>query len=673
MGFKVARTIGFLLKLFMPRRKNGKASLDRRSDLTSFSRAPASQLLWVVGICSVISVAALVCFWPLHRSDFVNFDDPDYVTENRQAQSGIHWTTVQWAFGTRRAGNWHPVTWLSHSLDCQLFGLDPGAHHLVNLGFHAANAMLVFLLFRKMTGALWRPALLAALFALHPLHVEAVAWISERKEVLSSFFFMLTVLAYARYAQGRGAPREPPISPSAEGSRTGLPQPRLLASFAPWYLGALLLFALGLLSKPMLVTTPFVLLLLDYWPLQRIGHDPTFRKETLTRLFAEKIPFLVLSIASCVVTFQVQQQAGAVKADLSLWERVQNAIVSYAEYIGRLFWPLKLSVIYPHPGKWPAGVVLVSFLLLVLVTVFVFTTGRKRKYLVVGWLWFLGTLVPVIGLVQVGHQSTADRYTYLPLTGLFLMLVWGVRHCVFAVADKEATFSYPAAAAACLVLGVCAALTHRQVTYWQDGETLFRQALKATRNNFMAHNHLAMYFSDHGDTTAALEQYRISAMINPAFGETQNNLGVELARKGDLGEALTCFSNAVSIDPRQAAAHNNLGMALSARGQPLEAVAEYEKCLLIEPDNARAHGNLARTLTGLGRLDEAIGHYRQASKLNPADVEAHLNLANVLAQQGNLEEALRECNEVLRLKPDHELARQAVVILRNGMKEKGNP
>jgi len=415
-------------------------------------------------VCLLLAVGTLLTFCTVARNDFVNYDDPDYVTANSHVQGGLNWENVRWAFTSGHASNWHPLTWLSHMIDCQVFGQWAWAHHLVNVGFHIASTILLFLTLRKMSGALWRSAFVAALFALHPLHVESVAWISERKDVLSTFFLWLTLAAYVCYVEqstvqgprsAGGGTKGRSLKSQVPGPKLQVPNPKSqLADPGPQgpdpetqgshftfyvlcstfhvspsgvrsYLLALACFALGLMSKPMLVTVPFLLLLLDYWPLERFPRNLQDSEHRISlALVAEKLPFLALCLASSVVTFLVQRKGGAVSTSLSLAARIGNAVVSYARYMGKMCWPQNLSVLYPHPGHWPIWQVVASSILVVGISGAVVWMSKNRPYLAVGWLWFLGALLPVIGLVQVGIQSMADRYTYIPLIGLFIALVW---------------------------------------------------------------------------------------------------------------------------------------------------------------------------------------------------------------------------------------------------------
>ncbi len=637
----------------------------------------------------LLALATSTVFLQVVRNEFVNYDDPDYVSANTHVETGVTWKNVAWAFTTGHASNWHPLTWMSHMLDCQLFGQRAGAHHLVSAGFHVVNTLLLFLVLKSLTGALWRSALVAALFALHPLHVESVAWISERKDVLSTFFFVLTLLAYARYAEGRKQKAESRNQKAGNIQRpvTGGQSVSHDLPSSIFYLLSLLLFALGLMSKPMLVTLPFLLLLLDYWPLYRIGRSehgstrlqsvaPAGRSTSLWRLVAEKIPFLALSVISSYVTLIVQRKGGAVSTTISLGARLCNALVAYARYIGKMFWPQKLSVLYPHPGSWTAWEVAASGILLLAIFAVVIVFGRKRRYLVVGWLWFFGMLVPVIGLVQVGVQSMADRYTYVSLIGLFIMIVWGGAEIILAQSggslspDRQSPRSkeIPSpqqrsdvagilvarswAPGIVLVLLVCGVVSWRQLHYWRDSEALFRHAVLVTDKNYLAYNNLGFFLSHKGKTAEALENYRKSLSINPAYEDALNNVGYVLALQKKHQEAIGYYEAALRVRPNQADVHNNLGNALSELGRIDEAMQQYELTLKLKPEHADAHNNLGIALAMRGRLDEAKKQFEEAIRSKPNDAGAHSNLGNALAAQHRLSEAIKEYQESLRLKPD---------------------
>ena len=648
-------------------------------------------------LCMLLALCTFAVFLPVARQGFVNYDDSDYVTENSHVLGGLNWANIVWAFTTGHASNWHPLTWLSHMLDCQLFGNQAGPQHLVSVGFHVANALLLFLLLRRMTGALWRSVLVAALFALHPLHVESVAWASERKDVLSGFFFLLTIGAYVRYVERRGASRggggkggveekpegrrpkterrpKPDIrnaksvggstAPHSEAARGGSRATRLPAS--AFYLAALGLFALGLMSKPMLVTLPFVLLLLDYWPLQRFELSTLNpQPSTLFHLVVEKAPFFLLAAASSVITFIVQRKGGAVSTSLTVGARIANALVSYIRYIGKTFWPVDLSILYPHPGRWPAWQVIASAALLLAIFAAVLVLARRRPYLAVGWLWFCGTLVPAIGLVQVGIQSMADRYTYLPLIGLFIMLVWGANELI-----PERPWRRPALAIGGLsLLAASALLTQRQVQFWRDSEALFGHAVQVTRDNYLAYNNLGFYQSGMGRTAEAMKNYRHALEINPAYEDALNNLGYALAGQKKFAEAIPYYEAALRVRPNHAEVHNNLGNALSELGRIDEAIQHYLIVLAQKPDHADAHNNLGIALAMKGKLDEAIPHFQAAIRSKPSYASAHSNLGNALAAQHKLDSAIREYKEALQLKPNDA---QAQNNLGNALAEQGN-
>jgi len=655
----------------------------------------------------VLLLVTFSVFLPVVSHEFVNYDDPDYVTANPHVQSGLKWENVIWAFTTGHASNWHPLTWLSHMLDCQLFGQHPGAQHLTNAGFHVLNTVLLLLVLRRLTGALWRSALVAALFALHPLHVESVAWISERKDVLSTLLFLLTIWAYSKYVGRRASSVQAP-SP--------LEERRHFLHVSGYYSLTLLFFALGLMSKPMLVTMPFVLLLLDYWPLNRlspwipdsgakgVGHGATAQKQTHHRTLAtilgliiEKIPFLALSLLSSYITFLVQQKGGAVSTSISLGARIANALISYCRYVGKMFWPENLSVLYPHPGRWPVWEVAVSGSLLLLIFLAVAVLGRKRPYLWVGWLWFFGMLVPVIGLVQVGVQSMADRYTYVPLIGLFMMLVWGCGDVVLAklrtdrkleiVSAKSSPsppreeragerrpfphtgFPAPATSgawslefpwslelgawgiAAALLLLCCALVTLRQVQYWRNSETLFAHAVQVTKNNYLAYNNLGFYQSAAGKTSEAMENYRMALKINPSYEDALNNMGYALAGQKKYAEAIPYYEAALRVRPNHVEVHNNLGNALSEIGKIDAAISQYRFVLEQKPDHADAHNNLGIALAMRGQIEEAVNHFHEAIRFKPNYSSAHSNLGNAFAVQHKFEDAIKEYQESLRLQP----------------------
>jgi Flp pilus assembly protein TadD len=611
----------------------------------------------IVGV--LLALVTLLVYLPVRHYAFVDYDDPDYVTDNPIVQAGLTWSGFQWAFTTGHASNWHPLTWLSHMVDCQLFGLNAGRHHLVNVLFHATNAVLLLLLLWRMTGAFWRSALIAALFAWHPLHVESVAWVAERKDVLSTFFGLLTLMAYVRYAQRR---------------------------LKVDYLLALFFFACGLMAKPMLVTLPFVFLLLDYWPLRRVTGDgwqvtgdkkpvgqlSTFNSSAfafgcgatapkrsedgqLSTLFLEKWPFFALAAASCVVTFVAQKRGEAV-APLEwcpLSSRIGNAAVAYVKYLFNSVYPVNLAVIYPLPKEIPLMQVVGAMLVLAVISGLIWRARRQRPYLVTGWLWYLGMLVPVIGLVQVGLQSMADRYTYLPLIGVFLGAVFGLGDLAVRLRLKSTLLVLVAV----IVLAGCLFATVRQLQYWQDGETLFERALAVTKDNPIAQSSLGTALGEAGRLPEAMEHFREALRLKPGSALAHNNLGNALLHTGQPQEAMEHFREALRLRPDDAEAHNNLGVALAQTGQPQEAMEHFREALRLKPDDAKTHYNLGVALAQTGQPQEAIKHYQEALRLQPNLPEAHCNLGITLTRIGRLMEAIAQFRTALQLQPDLAAAR----------------
>ena len=473
-----------------------------------------------LGICLLLVAVTLAVYWPVMRYDFINYDDPDYFTANTHVQTGLTLPNMVWAFSTRRTTNWHPLTWLSLMLDAELFGKGPVGPHFTNLLLHAANTVLLFLLLRRLTAANWRSALVAALFALHPLHVESVAWISERKDVLSTFLGLLTLLFYAGYAQGVTVD-------TCRVTRTESILSRVTCHVSRFYWLALLFFVLGLMSKPMLVTLPLVMLLLDWWPLGRMSRVEG-RGSRVRSLVLEKIPFFLLSAISCVVTFIAQQKGGSVISlvKISFAGRIENTFVSYARYLGKTFWPSHLAVLYPHPIHWGAGLIVFSLVLVIGFSVAAVWFGRQHPYVPMGWFWFVGTLVPVIGLVQVGIQSMADRYTYLPLIGVFMVVVWGFDEARVKWRLPETLVLF--LAGMFLLAGAWA--TRSQLSYWRDSETLFRHTLAVTENNYLAYNNLGTCLSEKGQLAEARDCFQKSLRIKPNNVDALCNMGSVLTR-----------------------------------------------------------------------------------------------------------------------------------------------
>jgi tetratricopeptide (TPR) repeat protein len=580
-------------------------------------------------ICLIMILATLVVFWRLPSHEFVGFDDDVYVYENLFVQKGLSEEGFTWAFKTFRTGNWHPLTWLSHMLDCQLFGLDPGMHHLTNLFFHIANSLLLYLVLRKMTGTQWRSAFVASLFALHPLHVESVAWVAERKDVLSTFFWLLTMWSYAFYTERPAVNR---------------------------YMLTLLFFALGLMAKPMLVTLPFVLLLTDYWPLHRVQmfrftNNRQARKFSSFQLIWEKVPFFTLATASIVVTLIAQKAGGAVTSldVLPIKIRIANAFISYISYIAKMIWPRNLAVLYPMPNIFLAWQAAVAGLLLFLISLVLIRAMRRRPYLGVGWFWYIGTLFPVIGLVQVGVQSMADRYTYVPLIGLFILLTWGVHDLMGRWRHGRIV---AATCAALTLLGFMAGASF-QVRHWKTSTTLFTHALGITSNNWLMHYNLGVTLAKEGKLNEAISHYSEALRIKKNYAIAHNNLGVALTKQGKLNEAISHYSEALRIKKNYAIAHNNLGVALRLQGRLDEAIMHHSEALRIRSDFPKAHNNLGIVLSMQGKTKEAIDHYSEALHIDPDNPEAHNNLGILLDAQGEWEKAIRHYSEALRINPDY--------------------
>jgi len=596
-------------------------------------------------IILVLALTVVGVFLPVIGLDFTNYDDPDYVIENRPVLAGLTLKSLGWAFTHSHSANWHPLTWISHMLDCQLYGLNPAGHHFTSLLFHAANSLLLFLLLRSMTGAIWPSACVAVAFALHPLRVESVAWVSERKDVLSAFFGLLCLWAYAKYVKATAARS---LKSDIEEELAGRSADRILRR--RYQVLALIAFALGLLSKPMLVTWPFVMLLLDYWPLHRFEVSGLRSQlPILKRLLIEKIPFFALSAASCVVTVLVQKAAGAL-ASAPVGTRILNALVCYFRYIFKLVWPTRLAVLYPEVPHWPVSQVLIAAFALATITLLTLWQIKRRPWLFAGWAWYLGTLVPVIGLVKVGSQSMADRYTYLTTIGLLIMLVWSVAELVSKVPKLWPIVGIGFGA----VMLACTFTTDSQLLYWRNTDTLFRHAIAVTRNNYVAYSSLAFYYADHQEMRQAENCLRASLAINPEQYQAWNKLGSVLIDERRYDEALAASERAISLDPHFAPAHSTLGLALMKVGRTNEAVAEYSEALRLRPDFAPAHYNLANALAAQGQFEQAREHYSASLQSDPdsaAAADAHNNLGYMLAREGNLDGAVSEFRAAIARRP----------------------
>jgi tetratricopeptide (TPR) repeat protein len=509
-----------------------------------------------IGICLSLAVLIWLVFGQTLSHDFVNYDDPRYVYENTKITDGLSITGIGWAFTHIHSMNWHPLTTISHMLDCQLYGLKAGGHHFTNVLLHIVAVILLFLGLLQMTGVFWRSAFVAAVFAIHPLRVESVAWIAERKDVLSGVFFMLTLVAYVYYVR--------------------LPRIRR-------YLVVVFVFACGLMSKPMLVTLPFVLLLLDYWPLDRI-------KGQVWKRVLEKIPLIMLSAVSSIATFLAQKGAVGWTEELPILERINNAVVSYVLYIWQMLWPVNLAVFYPHPeNRLPLWEIISALLLLIGVTAVAITLRKQRPYLVTGWLWYLGMLVPVIGLVQVGWQGRADRYTYLPQIGLYIAVTWAVTDLTTLWRHQRTILSV----AALLTIGLLSSRAWSQTWYWRDSETLFKQALAVTTNNDVAENNLGIVYLRQGKLDEAISLLQAAVDLRPDNSPAHENLAKALLQKGKVADALIHYRKLLELQPDNIEVHNIVGTVLLQQGHIREGVEEWQKVLVIQPDNGNAMSNLA--------------------------------------------------------------------------------
>ncbi len=515
------------------------------------------------GICICLAVLTWAVFGQTLRHDFVNYDDPRYVYQNTRITSGLNIAGIAWAFTHIHSENWHPLTTITHMLDCSLYGLKAGGHHFTNVLLHTVAVVLLFLVLQQMTGALWKSAFVAAVFAIHPLHVESVAWVAERKDVLSGVFFMLTLLAYVHYARAPSTWR---------------------------YVIVAFLFALGLMSKPMLVTVPFVLLLLDYWPFRRIADQRSRPGHQLLSLLVEKIPLIALSAVSSAVTFFAQRGALGWTDQLPMLARINNALVTYVIYVRQMFWPANLAVFYPHPenrlSPWEISLALT---VLIGITMAAVILRKKAPYYIMGWFWYLGMLVPVIGLVQVGWQGHADRYTYLPQIGLYIAGTW-------AFADLTASWRRRRTlliAAALLVVAALSCSASIQTSYWRNSETLFTHALAVTKHNDVAENNLGIIFLQNGQLDDAISRLQAAIDLRPENGPAHNNLAKALLQKGRVAEAMVHYRKFLEIEPENVEARNILGTALIQQGRIREAIEQWQDALAIEPQNGNAASNLA--------------------------------------------------------------------------------
>jgi tetratricopeptide (TPR) repeat protein len=612
-----------------------KRAPDTSMKATPSSSSPSPSRVAPILVVAGLSLLVLLVFWQVGGHSFINYDDGQYIWENPHVQGGLSKESVSWAFTTFYAVNWHPLTWLSHMTDVQLFGLDAGWHHRMNVLFHLANTLLLFLVLWRMTGGLWRSAFVAALFAVHPLHVESVAWVSERKDVLSTLFWLLTMGAYLEYV------RRPSVSR---------------------YLPVFVFLALGLMCKPMLVTLPFVLLLLDWWPLGRMSAEGAPASErwrlslpTVYRRVWEKMPLLGLSAISCVVTYIAQSQGKAVVSlgRITIGPRLSNTLVSYAVYLEQMVWPSSLAVIYPHPaiigGDIAVWKVAGSVLLLAGISWLVWRERQRRPYLALGWLWYLGTLVPVIGLVQVGGAAHADRYTYVPLIGVFIAAAWGVPELIPTGRWRERILGVSAGA----VLAALAVTAWFQAGYWRDNITLYSRSLVVTEGNWMVLSNLGGAYEDRGEHVRARECFMEALRIKPEYAPAWYNFGVSTASLGRQEEAIGYYMEALRVEPEYAPALNGLGLARKQLGRLQEAAENFSEAVRIDPEYVDAWYNLGVVDASLGRVQEAIACFRATVRIKPKHASAWYNMGLAQARLGRIREASENFAEAVRIDPGH--------------------
>ncbi len=618
----------------------------------------------------VLVIATCAVYWQVRRFELVNIDDDKYIIKNAVVQKGLTWSNVGWAFTALEVANWHPLTWMSHMLDVSMFGWRNGSetlntawatatgkHHLVSLGWHCVDAVLLFIVLMALTGAPWRSWLVATLFALHPLHVESVAWVSERKDVLSTFFGLIAILCYVHWVK---------IKPT-------------------WWRYALMMvaFALSLLAKPMLVTLPCLLLLLDYWPLKRLqpvvmpaqitsrhkkkkkntsrGEPvmPTRPPVTVTGLVIEKLPLFALSLASSVTTVIAQHHGGAVESitRTPITMRIANALVSYASYIAQTVWPIRMAAMYPYPSKIDARATAVSALLIITITAIVLWWRKVQPFLLVGWLWFLGMLVPVIGLLQVGSQSRADRYTYLPLVGLFIMAVWLIPHFARGVLKPSPVLKMAIVTPIAAILVVLGIVSFYQISYWRNSVALYDHAFAVTKDNSFAHNNYAVALKEEGKVDEAIAHFREALRIRPRYAQAAKNLGGELLTLNRIDEGVKYLQVALDVDPRYAEAHSDMGYAYSRRNELEAAQAEFEKAISLNPNLYTAYANLGALLINQQKFAKAIGPLNMAVQLRGSDYVSRQYLGVALMDQHRYPEAIEQFQQVLLLKPDYLEAR----------------
>jgi len=586
-------------------------------------------------VCAILAIGIIAIYAQTLRYDYVAYDDDVFVTGNSMVKAGLTTASIGWAFTTSYSSYWHPLTWLSYELDNQLFGLHPEPEHAINVALHMASTLLLFFVLLRLTGRTWLCAIVAAIFALHPQHVESVAWIAERKDVLSTFFAMLVLLLYVRYARAPSPGR---------------------------YVQVGVAFAAALLAKPMVVTLPFVLLLLDLWPLRRLTWPPDGRK--LWRLFLEKAPLVGMSAVVSVVTYIVQKQNGTMPEYLPVSERLAKSTVSYVLYLGKAIWPVNLAVFYPY-SPYGTAAVLASAVVLAATTALVFACARRSPWLLVGWLWFMGTLVPVIGIVQAGAQAIADRYTYFPMIGLAIAIVWAIAEAV----KMRPALQRPAAGFAAVVLALFAVAAHAQAAYWKDSHTLFDHALAVTRDNYTMQGNMGIILGREGRSREAIEYFRKAIAMRPAHADAYAYLGRELLKSGTAQQAAGPLERAVRLNPRMQEAQADFGVALMAAGKLDDAREHLEEALRLDPTDADSQSNLCTVLQYMRRPADAETHCREALKLRPDSPSWRMSLAVTLASEGRRDEAVRELTAVLREHPDYADARAVL----NQLQRAGTP
>jgi tetratricopeptide (TPR) repeat protein len=592
----------------------------------------------IILVYAALTLAAVIAFEPVRHNGFLGYDDPYYVTDNPNIQAGLSLKSLIWAFTNPVGANWHPLTTLSHMLDCQLFGQDPFWHHFTNLLLHIANTLLLFWVLTKMTAAFWPSVFVAAIFAVHPLRVESVAWVAERKDVLSGLFWMLTMAAYLHYV------RRPAIGR---------------------YLLVLLSLCLGLMAKPMLVTLPFVLLLLDFWPLRRVrlttqtilsDADPGFAEVRLRCSVLEKLPLLLPVAASCIITYLVQQKWGAMTLAVyfPLTLRLSNAVISYIRYIAKILYPNNLAVLYPYPiAFWPAWQVIGSLVILICVSAIALFKARRYPFLLTGWLWYLVTLVPVIGLVQVGAQAIADRYTYIPSIGISIMFAWSAARLITSLRLPK----FAVGIAATLLLSLLLICSRAQVRYWKNSLTLYEHTLAVTQNNYMVHNNYATALSQAGRYDEAITHFAKSLSINPTYTRPLEGMGRAFMKQAKYDDAIACFNQELRLKPDHSGAHYYIGVALQKQGKIERAIEEWKKELQVNPDFPEALSNLGMAMTEMGKLDSAVDYFSKALAARPDWPEAHYLLGGAFYRQGKPELAVQQCLKAVTLKPDYLKAR----------------